>query len=171
MRLAFALCLVATPINAITHGFCWVGAEDYRIEGTISYPDGATGILREFELTGFTIKGFKGDTYLGRWSLAEAEGDDPIQIRFDADALAFPMGGDPLAGTYQAWNAGGAVTDCGTPGFGFNGGNRAQDVCVDGLFIDESGVPPDTPLKIAENPSNPCGPMLLGALPRRNTPG
>jgi hypothetical protein len=81
------------------------------------------------------------------------------------------MGGNPAEGTYQVWNAGGNVTDCGNPGFGFNGGNRAQDVCVNGAFIDESGIDPATPLKIAGDPSNPCGPVLLGAGPRARTHG
>lgn len=162
MRVLILSLVLTSPANAVTYSFCWVGAEGYRVEGTISYPDVASGILTEDDLTGFTIKGFHGGAYLGRWSLTQRGADDPVTIRFDADALAFPMGGDPTAGTYQAWNAGGAVTDCGNPGFGFNGGNRAQDVCVNGNFIDESGVAPDTPLKISGDPSNPCGPMLMG---------
>ncbi|KIT16353.1 hypothetical protein [Jannaschia aquimarina] len=157
------LILAAFPAHAqTTHGFCWEGAEGYRVEGTITYPDGATGILTEDDLIAFEITGWREATYLGRWSLDD--GGQSVTIRFDADELEFPMGGSIADGTYQAWNADGQVTNCGDPGFGFNAGNRAQDVCVNGIFIDESGVPPDTPLPISQDAATPCGPLLMGAL-------
>ncbi len=164
IRAALLAAVLAAPAQAATHGFCWTGAEGYRIEGTIAYPDGATGVLTEDDLTAFEIAGFRDDAYLGRWSLADRTPDASVTIRFDADALAFPMGGRRADGTYQAWNANGFADDCGDPGFGFNGGDRAQDVCVDGTFIDESGIDPDTPLAIAPDAANPCGPMLMSAL-------
>ena len=163
MRISLCcLVLLSGPVAAETHAFCWRGAEGYAVAGTISYPDGATGVLTEADLTGFVIVGSRHGEMIGRWSLEDARPGAPVTIRFDADALAFPMGGDVAAGTYQAWNAGGLVTDCGAPGFGFNGGNRAQDVCIDGVFVEESGVPPATPLAIAPDPEAPCGPLLLG---------
>lgn len=165
IRLALLLATLAAPAQATTRGFCWTGAAGYRIEGTIAYPDDATGLLTEDDLTGFTIAGFRDDAFLGRWSLDARGPDTSLTIRFDADALAFPMGGYRENGTYQAWNANGQADDCGDPGFGFNGGNRAQDVCVDGVFVDESGIPPDTPLTIAADPSDPCGPLPMSALP------
>jgi hypothetical protein len=61
-------------------------------------------------------------------------------------AIAFPMGGHFLEQSYQEWNANGQVDDCGSPGFGFNGGNWAQDFCIDNVWIEESSIDPDTPL-------------------------
>ena len=167
IRAALLAASLAAPAQAVTHGFCWQGAAGYRIEGTISYPDGATGVLTEDDLTAFAIAGWRGDAFLGRWSLADRTPATSVTIRFDAGALAFPMGGYREDGTYQEWNANGQADDCGDPGFGFNGGNRAQDVCVDGAFVDESGIDPGTPLAVAPDAANPCGPLLMSALPRR----
>jgi hypothetical protein len=161
-----ALCL-AVPAQAATHAFCWIGANGYRMEGTISYPDGHEGIVTERDVTAFAIAGWQGDAFLGRWSLEQLTPETTWTLRFDSRTLSFPMGGIPAEGTYQAWNADGAVDDCGVPGFGFNGGNAAQDVCVDGVFRRDSSIDPDTPLAISANPDDPCGPIPMAALPRR----
>ncbi len=165
IRAALLLSLAASAAQAETHVFCWEGALGYRIEGIITYPRNATGIATEDDVTAFAITGWRGDLRLGQWSLADLTPDTSWTLRFDTDRLEFPMGGIREDGTYQAWNAGGFADDCGIPGFGFNGGNRAQDVCVDGVFIDESGIAPDTPLRIAPDPSNPCGPLPMSSLP------
>ncbi len=162
IRAALLLAL-ATPAQAATHAFCWTGAAGYRVEGTITYPDGARGILTEEDVTGFAIEGWRDDTLLGRWSLDERTPDTTFILRFDAETLSFPMGGYESDGTYQAWNADGTATDCGDPGFGFNGGNRAQDVCVDGTFVEESGIAPGTPLAVSAG-GTPCGPLPMSAL-------
>jgi hypothetical protein len=39
------------------------------------------------------------------------------------------------------------VNDCGVGGFGFNGGNWAQDVCIDNTYIEVSSIDPYTPLQ------------------------
>jgi hypothetical protein len=52
------------------------------------------------------------------------------------------MGGHFLEQSYQEWNANGQVNDCGIPGFGFNGGNWAQDFCIDNVWIEESSIDP-----------------------------
>ena len=164
IRSALILALSAAPAQAATHGFCWRGAGEYRIEGFVTYPDAlAGGIVTEEDVTGFGIVGWRGEAYLGRWSLKELTEATSWTLRFDAGRLEFPMGGSRADGTYQEWNANGFADDCGDPGFGFNGGNRAQDICVDGMFIDESGVPPETPLPVSADPSDPCGPLLMGA--------
>ncbi|MCK0168662.1 hypothetical protein MWU52_13970 [Jannaschia sp. S6380] len=167
IRAAAFLAALTAPAGAATHGFCWIGAQGYRIEGFISYPDTATGIVTEADVTGFGITGWRDDSYLGRWSLKDLTPDTSWTLRFDTDRLAFPMGGYVEDGTYQEWNANGFADDCGDPGFGFNGGNRAQDVCVDGVFIEESGIDPNTPLSISPDASNPCGPLPMSALPVR----
>ena len=156
-----ALLLAAQPAAAERWAFCWVGAAGYTMEGTIAYPDGAAGILTEDDLTAFEIRGYRDGVPLGRWSMAERGPDTTFELRFDADRLRFPTGGSRAAGTYQAWNADGAVTDCGDPGFGFNGGNRAQDVCVDGAFREESGIDPATPLPVGPDGGLPCGPVPM----------
>jgi hypothetical protein len=168
-RAALLLSALALPAQAVardvTYGFCWRGAEGYRIEGVITYPATARGILTEDDVTDFVITGWRDDAYLGRWSLDQLTPETSWTLRFDADRLEFPMGGIPSEGTYQEWNANGYADDCGDPGFGFNGGNRAQDVCVDDTFIDESGVDPDTPLRVSPDPADPCGPIPMSALP------
>ena len=162
IRLALLLALAATPARAVTHVFCWQGANGYRMEGYITYPDTAQGwLITETTVTGFGITGWRGDTRLGEWSLKDRGPDTTFVLRFDSRRLAFRMGGLPQDGTYQAWNADGTVTDCGDPGFGFNGGNVGQDICVDGTFIRDSTIPPDTPLSVSPDPSNPCGPLPM----------
>ncbi|WP_299817909.1 hypothetical protein [uncultured Jannaschia sp.] len=173
-RAALALAgglVFAAPAQAVTYGFCWQGEADYRIEGVIAYPDNMRGLVTERDVTAFIITGWRDDAYLGRWSAEDATPETSWMLRFDADALAFRMGGYVEDNSYQQWNADGTATDCGTPGFGFNGGNRAQDVCVDGTFIDESGVPPDTPLAISASVEDPCGPVPMSALPRPRRTG
>ncbi|UWQ19423.1 hypothetical protein K3551_02545 [Jannaschia sp. M317] len=170
IRLTLILASLAPPAQAVTHTFCWRGAEGYRIEGHITYPDKAQGwLITETTVTGFGITGWRGDSYLGQWSLKDLTPETSWTLRFDSQTLTFPMGGYREDGTYQAWNAGGFANDCGDPGFGFNGGNRAQDVCVNGIFIDESGVPADTPLRVSPDPANPCGPLPMSSLSRRRS--
>ncbi|PWJ22167.1 hypothetical protein [Jannaschia seohaensis] len=166
IRLLMICAALAGPAHSATYGFCWRGANDYRLEGYISYPDDFPGrIVTQDDVTGFGIVGWRGDTYLGRWSLKELTPETSWVLRFDTRALAFPTGGDRLLGTYQAWNANGRVDDCGDPGFGFNGGNVGQDVCVNGRYIAASTIDPTTPLRIAANPADPCGPAPMSALP------
>lgn len=169
MRLAALLLVLATPAGAVTHGFCWRGAEGYRIEGYISYAEeDATRILTESDLQGFGITGWRHDAYLGRWSMKDLTPQTSWLLRFDPVARAFPMGGSPAEGSYQMWNANGFANDCGDPGFGFNGGNRAQDLCVDGVFVEESGIDPATPLAVAADARDPCGPVPVAG---RTAPG
>ena len=166
IRVLAPILLLAHPAQAVTHAFCWTGALDYRVEGTITYPDAlAGGLVTEAEVTGFRIVGWRGGDRLGAWSLEERTPETSFTLVFDAETLAFRMGGDPSGGTYQEWNADGTATDCGDPGFGFNGGNRAQDLCVDGIFVEESGVSPDTPLAVSPPGAPPCGPLPMSALP------
>lgn len=165
IRATLLLLTLSLPAQAATHTFCWRGANGYRIEGFISYPDTAQGwLVTENTLTGFGITGFRDDTYLGQWSMKDLTPDTSWTLRFDTETLEFPMGGYREDGTYQEWNANGFADNCGNPGFGFNGGNRAQDVCVNGVFIDESGIAPDTPLRISPDPDNPCGPLPMSRL-------
>lgn len=165
IRAALLTLALAHPAHAATHSFCWIGTEDCRIEGRINYPDATDGIVTGDTVTGFRITGWHAGAYLGDWSLEDRRPEPSFTLRFDTRTLAFPMGGFREDGTYQAWNADGTATDCGDPGVGLNGGNRAQDVCVDGRFIEDSGIAPDTPLAISPGGATPCGPLQMSALP------
>jgi hypothetical protein len=168
LRLAVAaLAALAPPAQAAVHAFCWIGANGYRMEGGIGYPDALEGgIVTERDVTEFVIAGWQGDAFLGRWSLEQLTPETTWVLRFDTRTLSFPMGGYRAEGTYQAWNADGTVDDCGVPGFGFNGGSAYQDVCVDNTFRRDSSIEPDTPLAISVNPDDPCGPVPMSALSR-----
>jgi hypothetical protein len=83
---------------------------------------------------------------IGSWSMAQRTTETSWTLFFDTNKIAFPMGGHFLEQSYQEWNANGQVDDCGIPGFGFNGGNWAQDFCIDNVWIEESSIDPDTPL-------------------------
>ncbi|MEM9797790.1 MAG: hypothetical protein AAF919_14955 [Pseudomonadota bacterium] len=171
IRAVLLFAALAAPAQASTYAFCWRGDEGYRIEGWITVPGGAQGVLTEDDLVGFEIMGWQDDAFLGKWSMRDATEGTSWTLRFDADRLEFPMGGFRENDTYQEWNANGYANDCGNPGFGFNGGNRAQDICVNGIFIDESGIDPDTPLRVQPQLTNPCGPFPMSALPQSHRHG
>ncbi len=141
--------LAAPPVHAVQLQFCWVGANGYTMEGLIEYPDDFqnTGIITETDVTGFQIIGFLDGVAVGSWSLDQLSPQTSWTLRFDTNSLQFPTGGLRSQNSYQEWNANGAVNDCGAVGgFGFNGGNYAQDVCIDNVWIEDSSIDPITPL-------------------------
>ncbi len=153
MHRLFALALslaLATPAQAAQFQFCWVGGAGYTMRGTISFPDAllGTGLITQDQVTGFTILGFHDGVPVGGWSLDQLKPDTTWVMSFDTTALAFPTGGSRAQGSYQAWNANGQVNDCGPNGFGFNGGNWAQDVCIDNTYIEVSSIDRYTPLPV-----------------------
>lgn len=146
---ALALLLSATPPQAAQFQFCWVGANGYTMEGVIGFPDSLvnTGLITEADVTEFRIIGFLDGVVVGAWSLAERTPQTSWLLRFDTDTLRFPTGGIRSRNSYQEWNANGQVNDCGRiGGFGWNGGNYAQDICLDNTWIEDSSIDPDTPL-------------------------
>lgn len=147
--LPFLALLAATPAHAAQFQFCWTGANGYTMEGVIEFPDALqnTGLITETDVTGFQIIGFLDGVAIGSWSLDQLTPQTSWTLRFDTDTLRFPTGGIRSLNSYQEWNANGQVNDCGAVGgFGFNGGNYAQDVCVDNVWIEDSSIDPDTPL-------------------------
>lgn len=149
--LALILCGIATtasPADEARFQFCWIGANGFTMEGIIGFPAEYldTGIITEAQVSEFRIWGYHEGLPIGSWSLTERIYETTWTLFFDTDKLEFPMGGHFLQQSYQAWNANGEVNDCGVPGFGFNGGNWAQDVCIDNVWIEASSVDPDTPL-------------------------
>jgi hypothetical protein len=138
----------AAPSDTARFRFCWIGAGGYTMEGVIGFPAEllGTGIITQADVTEFAIRGFLDGLPVGSWSLADRTDDTSWTLFFDTRAIAFPMGGYFLEQSYQEWNANGRVDDCGVPGFGFNGGNLAQDVCIDNVWIEDSSIDPATPL-------------------------
>ncbi|MGP1355779.1 hypothetical protein [Roseicyclus sp.] len=148
-----AILLAATATAAAPSGtsrfqFCWIGAGGYTMEGIIGFPSErlGTGIITQDDVTEFAIWGYLDGVPVGSWDMEDRTTDTSWTLFFDTSAIAFPMGGHFLEQSYQEWNANGRVDDCGVPGFGFNGGNWAQDVCIDNVWIRESSIDPDTPL-------------------------
>lgn len=153
LALAAALSLAALPLQAANTAqfqFCWVGANGYTMEGVIEFPDTLlnTGIITEAQVTGFRIQGYHDGLPIGFWSMEMVQMETSWTLSFDTRTLEFPMGGSRLMQTYQEWNANGTVNNCGAvAGFGFNGGNWAQDVCIDNTWIEASSIDPFTPLQ------------------------
>jgi len=146
---ALAALLVATPANAAQFQFCWVGANGYTMEGQIEFPDeyADTGLITEAEVTGFKIIGLIDGVAVGSWNLNQLTPDTSWTLRFDTATLRFPTGGIRPENSYQEWNASGQVDDCGAVGgFGWNGGNYAQDVCINNTWVEDSSIDPNTPL-------------------------
>ncbi|MBY6201640.1 hypothetical protein KUV65_09725 [Maritalea mobilis] len=147
---ALAIALAALPAHAARFQFCWVGNSGYTMEGIIEVPDNLlnTGIITQQDVSAFFIQGYHDGVPIGAWNMRQRTTETTWTLFFDTTNLEFPMGGHFLEQSYQAWNANGEVNDCGPDGFGFNGGNWAQDVCIDNVWIAASSIDPDTPLPV-----------------------
>ena len=166
IRVAAVLAVLAGPAQAAQFNFCWSGANGYTMTGTIGFADAlmTRSIVTEEDASLFRIAGFRDGVAIGKWSLNDLVEDTTWHLRFDPRTLTFPTGGSFPGEASQGWNANGDVTDYGLGGFGFNSGNYAQDICLDGVWISESSIPPETPLGATAGPVTPdCrGAPLLG---------
>jgi hypothetical protein len=153
LALAAAATLLAAQTAAADTArfqFCWIGANGYTMEGMIEFPERLldTDIISERQVTGFRIQGYKDGVPVGFWSLDMLTPETSWTVSFDTRSLQFPTGGSRSQQTYQEWNANGQVNNCGAEGgFGFNGGNWAQDVCINNTWIEDSSIDPFTPLR------------------------
>lgn len=156
-RVAAVLVMMASPAQAAQFNFCWSGSNGYTMTGTIGFADAlmTRSIVTETEVSLFRIVGFRDGVAIGKWSLNDLTDDTTWHLRFDPRTLTFPTGGSFPGDASQGWNANGDVTDCGPGGFGFNSGNYAQDVCLDGVWISDSSIPPETPLGATPEPVTP----------------
>ena len=158
---AALLVLLATPSQAAVVHFCWVGSAGYSMTGRMEFPDALLGadVVTEADVTAFRITGFRDGARIGTWDVATREADDIFILFYLPKTMHFPTNGEMTDWLDQAWNADGTASDCGPGGFGFNAAGNAQDVCVDGTWIRESGVPPPTPFHAqAKPPESPdCG--------------
>jgi len=149
IALATTLALAAQPAVAAKFHFCWIGGAGYTMRGIIEFPDALlnTGIITQTQVTNFAIFGYHDGIPVGAWRLADLTPTTTWEMYFDTDTLAFPVGGSSFQRSYQAWNANGTVDNCGAGGFGFNGGNLWQDVCIDNTYVEPSSIDPFTPLQ------------------------
>ena len=162
--------LLATPAGAEVVHFCWQGANGYTMTGRMEFPDALRDapLITEGEVTAFRITGFRDGVAIGSWDMADRSPQTTWYLRFMPRLMQFPVNGMIPGPFDQGWNADGTATDCGAGGFGFNAGNYAQDFCLDGVWVEESGMPPPTPFYAMTTPppTPDCsGPMMLSKRP------
>lgn len=152
--LTFCAILSVSPAFAAGYNFCWIGSNGYTINGKFDVPNQSkiNGLVTERDVTNFKITGYLDGFFLGRWSSSQLEPGTTWHFRFDPVTMTLPTGGEFSTIASQGWNANGQVDDCGNPGFGFNAGNFAQDICHNGEFILASSVAPDTPIHVTTAP-------------------
>lgn len=155
--LSFALSLMATNAHAADFYFCWLGANDYTMTGQMTINPSALNkpVVTQDDVTRFKIAGYQEGTLLGKWDMETRDPDDTWVLFFDPGRSVFMTPGDVGLGVSQAWNANGNADDCGNPGFGFNLGNYAQDFCLNGVWVEESGMPPETTFLVSPTPVDP----------------
>lgn len=163
---------VAAQAQEAVWTFHWQGNGGYEIRGGMSYdPRGLDGpLVVEGDLACFFVEGLKDGAPVGHWGLGMLTEETDWLLTFDpasAQFLVYGMGVDMP----QAWNMDGFGTSCGKGGFGFNIGNAAQDLCLDGELLRDSQVDPLRPFPAErapdlQFPGYACiGPELLSALP------
>lgn len=170
IRTATLIALLATPAASADFEFCWEGANGYRMEGVMTVDDVLLNLplVTHNDITAFFIVGYKDDIPLGTWDMRQLTPTTSWNLSFDPQNMVFPTGGMHDSAEGQAWNAGGRADDCGDPGFGFNSGTNAQDVCVNNVWHTDSMINrytrfPVFPLGASEVD---CGGVaLLGSLP------
>lgn len=149
--------VVASPAQAADFWFCWTGSNDYTMLGQMRVPEMALNkpLINAEDVTLFRIAGYRDGQLLGKWDIDTRDPDDTWVLNFDPASLSFLPGDAPGYGYTQGWNADGTAEDCGSGEFGFNSGNYAQDFCLNGTWIEESGVPPGTPFLVSPTPVDP----------------
>ena len=157
IRLIPLLCALASPLSAAEFNFCWAGAGGYTMTGRIAFADRllSSTVITEDDVTAFSITGYERGVAIGTWDMSDLRPDTTWHLRFKPGSLTFPTGGSFPGDRSQGWNANGDVTDCGRRGFGFNSGNYAQDICLFGVWISQSSIPPETPFRATPHPVTP----------------
>lgn len=156
-RLAAAAALIGTQAQAVDFYFCWEGANGYTMNGQMTVNPAALSqpLLTEADVTQFRIAGYLDGLLIGKWDMQTREAAATWQLHFDPLRGAFLTPDELGLGVSQAWNANGDADDCGDPGFGFNLGNYAQDFCLNGVWLEQSGMPPETPFLVSPTPVSP----------------
>jgi len=169
IRTATFLVCIATAAPAADFEFCWEGANGYRMEGFMSVPDEALSktLVTQDDVSSFFIQGYQNDIPLGAWDMSQRNVFTSWNLSFDPRKMVFPTGGSHYSEAGQAWNAGGRADDCGDPGFGFNSGTNAQDLCVNNTWRTDSMISRYTRFPVFElgTTTLDCGGIaLLGSL-------
>ena len=155
--LTVASCVLATQTQAADFYFCWTGSNGYTMTGQMTINPTALNkpIVTQDDVTLFKIAGYQDGRLLGKWDVANLTDSTSWLLNYDPARRVFMTPGEMGLGVSQAWNADGTATDCGNPGFGFNLGNFAQDFCLNGVWVEESGMPPETPFLVSPVPVDP----------------
>lgn len=165
------LCSGPAMAEEVTWRFTWEGEGGYVVRGGMSYDaQTVTGpLVTAGDVTCFFIEGSRDGAVVGTWGLTQLNEETWWKLHFDPASAQFLVEGMGVD-MPQAWNMDGFGTSCGPGGFGFNIGNAAQDLCVDGALIVESQVDPYRafPAERADGmrfPGYACyGPALMSAL-------
>ncbi|MCA0997844.1 hypothetical protein [Alloyangia pacifica] len=167
--LGLALCSGAAMAADLSWRFEWQGGDGYEMRGALAIDAALAERERVFgeDVECFVVEGYHEGEPIGRWALGMKTEDTTWSLTFLPQQNAFEVFG-PQSLMPQAWNMDGFGTDCGQDGFGFNIGNAAQDLCLDGRLLVASQVPPARPFPAVPDPSvkfpaDAClAPALLG---------
>ncbi len=168
------LFLSALPVQAATFNFCWEGGSGHTMTGRMQIADDrmTQAVVTEADVIRFKITGYHNGKRLGSWDMTQRDPAATWHLRFDPRSMTFLTGGSFDGPHSQGWNADGNVSNCGAGGFGFNSGNYAQDICVDGLYVTTSSIAPETPLLATTAPVSPdCSTTQLFSKSRRGESG
>ena len=137
--------------------FCWEGANGYTMTGqmTINPTSLNKPVVTHQDVSVFKIAGYKDGMLLGKWDMASLSAETSWFLNYDPSRSVFMTPAEMGLGVTQAWNADGTAENCGNPGFGVNLGNYAQDFCLNGVWLEESGMPPETPFFVSPVPVDP----------------
>ncbi|WP_353473194.1 hypothetical protein PVT71_03935 [Salipiger sp. H15] len=126
--------------------FDWQGNGGYEMRGAIAFD--AALAERDYvyaeDVECFVVEGYHEGKPIGRWALGMKTDKTSWALTFRPKESAFEVFG-PESPMPQAWNMNGFGTDCGQEGFGFNIGNAAQDLCLNGRLLTASQVTPSRP--------------------------
>ncbi|WP_226622234.1 hypothetical protein [Alloyangia pacifica] len=149
--------------------FEWQGNGGYEMRGAIAID--AALAERDYvyaeDVECFVVEGYHDDEPIGRWALGMKTDETSWALTFRPRQSEFAVFG-PESPMPQAWNMNGFGTDCGREGFGFNIGNAAQDLCLNGRLLTASQVTPSRPFPATRDdavsfPADAClAPALLG---------
>ncbi|MBU2960938.1 hypothetical protein KO516_08945 [Citreicella sp. C3M06] len=166
-----ALAATGAAAEDIAYSFHWDGANGYELHGGMAFDEAflSQPEVNARDLSCFFIEGRKDGAPIGRWALGMLSETTTWTLTYlpAREAFAVYSAQHPMP---QAWNMDGDGVDCGKGGFGFNIGNAAQDLCLDGQLLLASQVPPDRPFPATlapdmQFPPDAClGPNLLSAL-------
>ncbi|WP_255552263.1 hypothetical protein [Maritimibacter dapengensis] len=171
--MGLVLSVVALPAVAENVGFrfLWEGASGFEMVGALAFDESLMSepVIYEGDLACFEIEGRQDGDAIGRFALDMVTLETDWRLTFLPGQGAFAVY-SLATPTPQEWNMDGLGTSCGEGGFGFNIGNYAQDLCLDGKLLIASQMPPRTPFPAVRDDAVTFSPdacrdaMMLSAL-------